>query len=119
MPKRQPPSPTDRNYPTPFTPRPLTDRDRNLIALYSQCQLRMTPQQFYAKWKVSQEELALICSRSISTVGRWFSQGRYHQRPTPNDMHHLALMDFLLEHGEKIPEPLWNLLCPSRLRNRE
>jgi predicted nucleic acid-binding protein len=28
------------------------------------------------------------------------------------DLRHLALMDFLLEHYEEIPEQLRNLLCP-------
>jgi hypothetical protein len=127
MPKRQRPSPSNRDRAqrssaanrTLSTPRPLSDRDRNLIALYSYCQLGMTPQQFYAKWNVTQEELALICSRSISTVGRWFSKGRYCQRPTSNDLRHLALMDFLLEHVEEIPKALFDLLCSRKSRNRE
>jgi hypothetical protein len=122
MPKRKRQSPTssdrtqhlgkgDRTLPSP---RPLTQRERNLIVLYSYCQLGMTPQQFYAKWKVTQEEIASICSRSLTTVARWFSQGRNSQHPTPNDLRHLALMDFLLEHFEEIPEALLDLLCPRR-----
>ena len=95
-------------------PRPLTERERNLISLYSHCQLGMTPQQFHAKWEVNYEELALICSRSLNTVRRWFIKGRFHRRPTPTDLRHLALMDFLLEHFEKIPKPLFDLLCPPR-----
>ena len=68
----------------------LTDRERNLIAVYSQCQLRMTPRQFYAKWGVSYEEIAFICSRSDSTVRRWFKTGKNRRFPTAVDLRHLA-----------------------------
>ena len=119
MPKRQRLSPSKHNRHTPSTPRPLNDRDRNLIALYSHCQLGMTPQQFYAKWKVTQEELALICSRSLSTVQRWFTRGRNYQCPTANDLRHLALMDFLLEHFEEMPKVVFDLLCSSTSGNRQ
>ena len=94
-------------------PRPLTQRERTLMTLYIHCQLGMTPQQFYAKWEVTHEELALICSRSIHTVQRWFIKGRYSRRPSPTDLRHLALMDFLLEHFEEIPQAVFELLsCP-------
>jgi hypothetical protein len=95
-------------------PRPLRERERNLITLYIHCQLEMTPQQFQAKWEVNHEQLALICSRSLGTVRRWFIRGRYSRRPSPTDLRHLALMNFLLEHFEKIPKPLLDLLCPPR-----
>lgn len=96
-------------------PRPLTQREQDLIKLYSHCQLGMTPKQFYAKWQVNYELIAAICSRSLSTVSCWFSRGRNYRRPTPNDLRHLALMDFLLEHLEDDSEELWSLLCrPSR-----
>lgn len=52
------------------TPRRLTAREQQLLDRYSQCQLGMTPQTFYAKWQVSQEEMAVIYSRSVSTVSR-------------------------------------------------
>lgn len=93
-------------------PRILTQRERNLIELYSNCQLGLTPMRFYAKWSVRYQEIASICSRSISTVERWFNRGRNYRRPTFNDLRHLALMDFLLEHFEEIPAQLLNLLCP-------
>lgn len=95
------------------TPRTLTQREQNLIALYSNCQLALTPKRFYAKWSVSYEQLAAICSRSTSTVRRWFTRGRYYRRPAPSDLRHLAMMDFLLEHFEEIPVRLLNTLCPS------
>ncbi|NEO98718.1 MAG: helix-turn-helix domain-containing protein [Symploca sp. SIO1C4] len=91
----------------------LGARELNLISLYSYCQLGMTPQRFYSKWEVTHEQIALICSRSISTVRGWFRRGSSYRRPTPNDLRHLALMDFLLEHFEEIPEELWQLLCPT------
>jgi transcriptional regulator with XRE-family HTH domain len=73
----------------------------------------MTPQAFYTKWQVSQEEIATICSRSVSTVRRWFHKGRSYRRPTIVDLRHLALMDFLLDHFEQIPENLREALCPT------
>lgn len=94
-------------------PRPLSPRDLNLIALYGQCELGMTPQKFYAKWGVSYEQMAEICSRSLSTTRGWFRRGCYYRRPTGQDLRHLALMDFLLEHFEEIPEPLWQMLCST------
>ncbi len=95
-------------------PPPLTTRELNLIEFYSSCQLGMTPQRFRSKWSVTYEQIALICNRSISHVGFWFSRGRNYRRPTPNDLRHLALMDFLLEHNEDIPPLLLNLLCPPQ-----
>ncbi len=96
-------------------PRTLTQRERDAIALYSNCQLGLTPRKFYSKWSVRYEEIAAICSRSSSTVQRWFSRGRNYKRPTSNDLRHLAIMDFLLEHLEEIPSTLLNLLCPQKL----
>lgn len=95
-------------------PRTLTKREHDLINLYSHCQLGMTPQQFYAKWEVTYDVIALICSRSISTVRCWFRRGSNYRRPRPNDLRHLAFMDFLFEHFEEIPQEIVNLLCPSR-----
>jgi hypothetical protein len=92
-------------------PRPLTEREQTLIDLYGYCQLGMTPQQFYAKWQVNHEVIAFICARSMSTVRRWFKRGGNYRRPTAADLRHLALMDFLLEHYEDIPEDLLNVLC--------
>lgn len=94
-----------------MNPRPLTQREQTLIELYSHCQLGMTPQRFYTKWQVNQETIAVICSRSMSTVRRWFKRGKSYRRPTPTDLRHLALMDFLLEHFEQIPADLQNTLC--------
>lgn len=94
-------------------PRPLHPRELHLIALYCQCELEMTPRQFYEKWDVTHEQMAEICDRSLSTVRGWFKRGRHYRRPTPADSRHLALMDFLLEHFEEIPPPLARRLCPS------
>ncbi|MBD2070256.1 helix-turn-helix domain-containing protein [Leptolyngbya sp. FACHB-671] len=91
--------------------RPLHQREQELIRLYSRCRLGMSPQQFYAKWQVSYEAIAAICARSPSTVHRWFGRGRQYRRPLPADLRHLALMDFLLEHFEEIPEDLRQVLC--------
>lgn len=96
-------------------PRPLTEREQALMELYSQCQLGMTPTQFYGKWQVSYDRMAVICSRSTSTVRRWFSRGRNYRRPSSADLRHLAMMDFLLDHFEEIPAELFEELCPHQL----
>ncbi len=93
-------------------PRSLTQRELHLIERYGYCQLGMTPRQFYGKWEVDYELMATICDRSKFTVQRWFTKGRNYRRPTSTDLRHLAIMDFLLEHFEEIPEELRNLLCP-------
>ncbi|MEC4812222.1 MAG: hypothetical protein SAK29_02930 [Scytonema sp. PMC 1069.18] len=92
-------------------PRPLQTRELHLILLYSNWEFGMTPKQFYTKWAVSYEQIASICSRSDSTVRGWFKHSRNQRKPTRNDLLHLALMDFLLEHFEEIPGQLLHLLC--------
>jgi hypothetical protein len=94
-------------------PRPLTERELELIKRYSYCQFGMTPRQFQTKWEANYEIMAVICDRSISTVRRWFIRGRYYRRPSTTDLRHLAIVDFLLEHFEEIPEALRNL-CPPK-----
>ena len=94
-------------------PNPIREREQTLIRLYSYCKLGMTPQRFDAKWDVDQIVIADICSRSLSTVQCWFAKGKSYRRPQATDLRHLALMDFLLEHYEEIPEQLRNLLCPA------
>jgi hypothetical protein len=96
--------------------RSLGEREQNLLQLYTRCQLGMTPQDFYSKWEVSQEEIASICERSVSTVRNWFRSGQNYRSPLPIDLRHLALMDFLLEHWEDMPEELRNQLCPPDSR---
>jgi hypothetical protein len=97
-------------------PRPLSDRELALINLYANCQLGLTPRRFYAKWEVSHEAIASICSRSPSTVRRWFGKGKHYRAPSPDDLRHLALIDFLLEHYDEIPPDLFNRLCGSPQR---
>lgn len=96
-----------------MAPRPLTPREQDLIKRYSYCQLGMTPQRFYSKWNVSQEAIAAICSRSVSTVRRWFRRGSSYRRPSAIDLRHLALMDWLLEHDDQIPADLRSTLCST------
>jgi hypothetical protein len=57
------------------------------------------------------ETISYICSRSPSTVGRWFRTGKNYHAPQPSDLCHLALMDFILEHFEEIPPEWFRLLC--------
>lgn len=69
-----------------MNPRPRSPQEQHLLDQYSYCQLGMTLQRFYAKWQVSQEDMAAICSRSVSTVRDWFRKGRSYRRPTPVDL---------------------------------
>jgi len=94
--------------------RPITQREQYIIDLYCYCELGMTPKQFYAKWDVTYEQLSHICSRSLGTVQNWFNRGQGYYPPKPRDLRHLAIMDFLLEHFEEIPQSLMDLLCSSR-----
>jgi hypothetical protein len=94
-------------------PHPIREQEQKLIQLYCDCPHPITPQQFYAKWDVKQVMIADICSRSLSTVQCWFATGKRYRRPRTGDLRHLAVMDFLLEHYDKFPEPLKNLLCPT------
>lgn len=94
-------------------PRVLSERELDLIRLYAHCQVGLSPRRFYAKWAVSHETMAQICARSPSTVGRWFGKGRHYRAPSPDDLRHLALMNFLLEHFEEIPPELFQQLCPA------
>lgn len=92
---------------------PITQRELELIKVYSYCQLGMSPQKFLSKWKLNYAQVAQICDRSTTTVSLWFARGRNYRRPTKVDLRHLALMDFILEHFEEIPTELRNLLCPQ------
>lgn len=91
-------------------PKALGARELHLIRIYSNWDFSMTPQEFYTKWEVSYEQIALICYRSDSTVRGWFKQGKNKRFPKDNDLRNLALMDFLLEHFEEIPKHLQQLL---------
>jgi hypothetical protein len=91
-------------------PKTLGERELHLIRVYSNWDFSMTPIQFYTKWEVNYEQIALICCRSDSTVRGWFKQGKNRRYPNRNDLLNLALMDFLLEHFEEIPEHLRRLL---------
>ncbi|NEO79781.1 hypothetical protein [Moorena sp. SIO4G3] len=87
-------------------PYPITEREQILIRLYSYWELSMTPQQFYQKWDLTSEDIALICSCSVQTVNGWFNTSRRCYPPTAGHLRHLAIMDFLLENFETIPKPL-------------
>ncbi|NEQ82653.1 MAG: hypothetical protein F6K26_21145 [Moorea sp. SIO2I5] len=92
-------------------PRPITERERILIDLYSYCPLSMTPQEFYGKWQVNQADIGQICYRSTHAANTWLAQGVRYRSPSSDSLHHLALMDFLLENFEAIPKELLNRLC--------
>ncbi|NES83933.1 MAG: hypothetical protein F6K10_22365 [Moorea sp. SIO2B7] len=92
-------------------PYSITEREQILIRLYSYYQLGMTPQRFYQKWDLTQEDIALICSCSAHTVNGWFNTSRRCNPPTAIHLQPLAIMDFLLEDFETIPRELLDRLC--------
>ena len=92
-------------------PHPLRHREKKLLRHYAHCQLAMTPQVFYAKWGVTHEQMAEICHRSLSTVRGWFRLGESYRSPQASDLRHLAMMDFLWEQFEEIPDELRQKLC--------
>ena len=96
--------------------KPIGERELTLIHLYAYWELELEPRSFYSKWDVTYEQIAVICSRSPSTVRRWFQIGRYYHAPSACDKRHLALMDFLLDHFEEIPPKFFNQLY---YRNQE
>ncbi|MEQ9549532.1 MAG: hypothetical protein RIM23_07930 [Coleofasciculus sp. G3-WIS-01] len=107
-------SPTGRYNPQGrHNPRPITQREQYIIDLYCYCEFGMTPRQFYAKWDVTYEQLSHICSRSLGMVQCWFNRGQGYRPPQPVDLRHLAILDFLLEHFEELPQSLIDLLCSS------
>lgn len=94
--------------------RPLSERELELIDLYGYCSLGMSPQKFLTKWSLTYEQIAFICDRSTTTVSLWFARGDKYRRPAKDDLRHLAIMDFMLEHSDDIPLELRNLLCPPK-----
>ena len=92
----------------------LRARERALMNLYLNCQLQMSPADFYAKWNVTHAQIAEICGCSESTVDRWFLRGSGHQEPRPLYQRRLAEIDFLWECYELIPAALQQRLCPTR-----
>jgi hypothetical protein len=71
----------------------------------------MTPQQFLLKMASESRSDRLYLLPLNVYRPRWFRRVRNYRRPRATDMRHLALMDFLVEHYEDIPEDLLNLLC--------
>jgi hypothetical protein len=57
-------------------PHPLGERELALIDLYANYFPELSPQDFYAKWAVSYEQIGYICWRDPTTVRRWFAKGR-------------------------------------------
>jgi hypothetical protein len=89
----------------------LQQREQKLLNLYINCQLAMSPQDFYTKWDVTHAQMAQICRCSEPTVDRWFAQGKNRRAPEPAYLRRLAEMDFLWEHYEDIPTALKKMLC--------
>lgn len=92
-------------------PRLLNEKERQLLILFSQCQLSMTPMEFWSKWDVSQEEIARICRCDVSLVSRWFSPRSNTTQPMTYHLWYLALADLFLEFYDQLPNDLQQQLC--------
>lgn len=93
-------------------PQRLGARELAIFNLYTNCQLSMSPQDFYNKWNVTHAQIAQICGCSTTTVDRWFTTSALQTFPGPDYMRKLAEIDFLWEHYEQIPPELRDRLCP-------
>ena len=95
-------------------PRPLEQREVELITLLSHTQLGISPRTFLSKWDVNYEQLAAICHCSIGTVTRWFARGDNYRRPGSYPCLKLKLADLLLENYQDIPEEWVQSIFPPR-----
>ncbi|MGQ4648117.1 helix-turn-helix domain-containing protein [Lyngbya aestuarii] len=93
-------------------PRPLEQREQELINRLCQVQLGISPRLFRSKWDVNYEQLAAICHCTIGTVTRWFARGDNYRRPGTYPCLKLKLADLLLEHYQEIPENWFNIIFP-------
>lgn len=93
-------------------PRDLGIRELALYDLYRNCQLGLSPQEFYARWNVTHAQMAEICKCSITTVDRWFTSSALQTLPNRHHLKQLAEMDLLWQHYEEIPETIRRLICP-------
>ena len=93
-------------------PRPLEQREVELITLLSHTQLGISPRMFLSKWDVNYEQLAAICHCSIGTVTRWFARGNNYRRPGAYPCLKLKLADLLLENYQDIPEEWLQFIFP-------
>ena len=94
-------------------PRPLEQREVELIALLSHNQFGISPRTFVSKWDVNYEQLAAICHCSIGTVTRWFARGNNYRRPGAYPCLKLKLADLLLENYQDIPEEWLQSIFPN------
>lgn len=93
-------------------PRPLEQREVELIALLAHTQLGISPRTFLSKWDVNYEQVATICHCSIGTVARWFARGDNYRRPGAYPCLKLKLADLLLENYREIPEEWFQFIFP-------
>ncbi|MBD2001421.1 helix-turn-helix domain-containing protein [Leptolyngbya sp. FACHB-541] len=97
----------------------LGPRELALLRLYANCQLGMSPRDFYAKWNVTHAQMAQICGCSEPTVDRWFAGPSSYRQPEPIYLRRLAEMNLLWEFYEQIPAALKQWLCPPPHSNEQ
>jgi hypothetical protein len=95
-------------------PRRLGQREIDLIEQLAHCQLEMTPRQFEAKWDVDRSQIAALCHCSLGNVKRWFKTDENYRSPTKYHRRYLALSNLYLEHFDRLPPELQQLICEGR-----
>ena len=93
--------------------RSLSGRDLEVYFRFTNCQLRMSPEDFRAKHGASNLQIARICKVAEPTADRWFFEGASRTSPKPGQLFLLGLMDWLLENSTQLPAGFWEDLCAS------
>lgn len=97
--------------------RSLSGKELELYFRFTNCQLRMSPEEFRAKHGASNLQIARICKVAEPTADRWFFEGESRTTPKPGQQFLLGLMDWLLDNSTELPSGFWDSLCSS-LNNR-
>lgn len=95
-------------------PHRLGQREIELVHKLANCRLEMTHREFEAKWDVNRSQMAALCHCSLGNVKRWFKTGAEYSPPTKYHRRYLALSDLFLEHFDKLPPEVQQLICIDR-----
>ena len=93
--------------------RSLSGRELEIYFRFTNCQLRMTPEEFRTKHGASNLQIARVCKVAEPTADRWFFEGSGRTTPKPGQQFLLGLMDWLLSNADYLPVDFWENLCSS------
>ena len=92
--------------------RSLSGQKLELYFRFSNCPLRMSPEEFRTKHGASNLQIARICRVAEPTADRWFFEGETRTAPKRGQQFLLGLIDWLLENSAQLPPGFWQSLCP-------